>query len=199
MFRIVAFIFLILIGSISAFAQEVEMTLDSAKVANDSLVTLKNGKVVNIKSYSARFNPRKALLYSAILPGAGQVYNKKYWKVPLVYGGFVILGSFAAAYNSLYNKYRHELIGVVADPNFPTSKGYTEAQLRTVVDTYRRQRDFFIIINGFWYLLQLVDAHVDAHLKDFDLNPQLKLSLRPDVQQNGLTGRTNGFAITLTF
>ncbi len=105
----------------------------------------------------------------------------------------------AVVYNNFYFKYRAELISVVADPTFPTTYGYTEAQLRTVVDTYRRQRDYFIVLGGFLYVLQFVDAHVDAHLKEFDLNPQLKLSWEPSVQQSPLIGSITGVALTLKF
>jgi len=196
MCKVAAIVFTLFI-SISSFAQETKSTLDSVKAVPDSLVTLKNGKVVSIKAYASRYNPRRAILLAAVVPGLGQVYNKKYWKLPLVYGGFIALGYMAINSDQKYNFYRGQLFNLIADPTFKTV--LPDAQLRLLVDGYRRQRDFFIILNGFMYLLQLVDAHVDAHLKEFDLNPQLKLSFRPDSQQNPITGRINGFAITLTF
>jgi Family of unknown function (DUF5683) len=167
--------------------------------SNDSTFINSRGKVINIKTYSKRFQPRKALLYSAIVPGLGQAYNKKYWKLPIIYGGFIMLGTVVVVYNNFYVKYRNELISVVADPTYPTTYGYTEEQLRTVVDTYRRQRDYFIVLSGFLYVLQFIDAHVDAHLKEFDLNPQLKLSLEPSVQQNALIGSISGVSLVLKF
>ncbi len=182
----------------SAIAQDVEIVRDTIP-STDSLLIRKGGKVITIESYAKRFQPRKALLYSAIVPGMGQVYNKKYWKVPLVYGGLISLTYLAIQYNKLYIKYSDQLYGVLETPSIPSPNGYTESQLRTLIDTYRRQRDYFIILDGFMYILQIVDAHVDAHLKEFDLNPQLKVSIHPTVQQNGLTGRTSGFSITLKF
>ncbi|CAN5260954.1 hypothetical protein BH09BAC3_BH09BAC3_22790 [soil metagenome] len=202
--RVIAILFLVVISACS-FGQEIKTMndtlkspIDTVKAPTDSLVTLKNGKVVSVKEYAARYNPRKALLYAAIVPGMGQIYNKKYWKVPLVWGGMTALVIQTGIFDQGYTKYRNQLFSYLADPvNYQPD--FSEAQLRTLIDGYRRQRDFFIILTGIVYLLQMVDAHVDAHLKEFDLNPQLKLSVRPDTQQNNMIGRSNGFAITLIF
>lgn len=180
-----------------ALAQKVEVEKDTTKT--DSLIIRRRGKVINPEEYSARYVPRKALLYSAALPGMGQVYNKKYWKLPIVYGGFYMLTYVAFRYNDLYNQYKKELYDVVRDNTYVPPSGYTEQQLRSVTEYYRRQRDFFLILDGMWYLLQLVDAHVDAHLREFDLNPQLKVSLGPSMQYNPLIGSAPGFGITVKF
>lgn len=180
----------------TAIAQKVEVETDTTLV--DSLIIRRRGKIIDPKAYAERFVPRKALLYSAVLPGMGQVYNKKYWKLPLVYGGFYMLTYIAFGYNDLYNEYKAELFEVVRDPRYVPPSGYTESQLRSVTEYYRRQRDFFLILDGFWYILQIVDAHVDAHLREFDLNPQLKVSLGPGMQSNPLIGAVPGFGITLT-
>jgi len=157
--------------------------------------------VVNIKSYAARFDPRKAMFYSAILPGAGQVYNKKYWKVPLVYGGLLGLLAVVKFYNDAEVKYKGELFYLLNHPGTnPTTQTYpgtynTQTTLRRVVDQARRERDYFTILTGFMYILQLVDAHVDAHLKEFDLNPQLHVRVEPSV----LPGNALGMGLTLKF
>ena len=88
---------------------------------------------------------------------------------------------------------------LLSTPGSTSPDGFSETQLRSITDTYRRQRDYFLILNAFWYILQMVDAHVDAHLKEFDLNPQLKLGLSPAVQQNYITGQTSGLTLTLKF
>lgn len=191
-------LFIILFCSYSVLAQ-VEVVTDTTRSEGDSLVILRRGKVITAEQYAARYVPRKALLYSAVLPGMGQVYNKKYWKVPIVYGGFFLLTSVAFAYNDLYNEYKIELYAVVRDPAYEPPSGYTEQQLRSVTEFYRRQRDFFLILDGLWYLLQAVDAHVDAHLRDFDLNPQLKMSLAPSIQQHPFFGQASGVSLTFTF
>lgn len=189
-----------------AFAGHGQNTkLDSIKVlqadtvsglSSDSVV--RRGKVISIKSYTAKFNPRKALLYSAILPGAGQVYNKKYWKVPLVYGGIVGLGLVVDFYNQANNKYRNQLFTIL-NGQLPGPGDLTENQLRTIIDQSRRQRDYFMIFVGFFYILQMVDAHVDAHLKEFDVNPRLRARIEPAMDNSYLTGSTVGLALTLRF
>jgi hypothetical protein len=179
-----------------------ELKKDSIAISPSDSIYLRKGKVVSIETYARRFNPRKALLYSAILPGMGQVYNKKYWKVPLVYGGLISLGLVVDFYNQSGIKFRNELFdllngpsGVLRSPNL----GFTEAQLRNGIELARRQRDYFLIFTGFVYLLQLIDAHVDAHLKEFDLNPKLKVMLEPMMDSNYYTGTSTGLSIKLRF
>jgi hypothetical protein len=155
---------------------------------------------VELQSYATRYDPRKAILYAAILPGLGQIYNKKYWKLPLVYGGFIGFGYGISFYQKGYTKYKSELFDIL-EPDAPllSPSGFTEDQLRTIVDRYRRQRDFFIILMAGMYLLQMVDAHVDAHLKEFDLNPNLHVRLEPTWESDTQLGRSAGFSIKLRF
>jgi hypothetical protein len=189
----------ILIFSLPASGQTVDVIRDTVPALSDTVFIRKGGKVYTAATYAKRFQPRKALLFAAMVPGLGQIYNRKYWKLPLVYGGIASLTYMVVAYNNRYVKYKGELFSLLADPNFVTTNKYTESQLRTLVDTYRRERDYFLILDGFMYILQMVDAHVDAHLKEFDLNPQLKMSLRPGVQQNPMFGRASGITLTFTF
>ena len=184
---------------ISTFSFSQDTPPDTAKVSSDS-VFIKKGKVISIETYSKRFNPRKALLYSAILPGLGQIYNKKYWKVPLVYGGLIGLISVVDFYNKAGIKFRNDLFDLLNNGGtLSPSLGLSEAQLRTIIDSARRQRDYFLIITGFFYVLQLIDAHVDAHLKEFDLNPKLKVKIEPMMDSNYYTGTSTGIAIKLRF
>jgi hypothetical protein len=153
-----------------------------------------------IANYIKRFNPRKALFYSAIIPGMGQVYNKKYWKVPLVYGGFYTGVFLADFYQEQFIKYKNDLFTMLNDPSITRSpSGLTQEQLRTIINKARRQRDFWCIITGVWYMLQMVDAHVDAHLKEFDVNPQLKVSIEPMMESDQMIGRSTGFSLKLKF
>jgi hypothetical protein len=154
---------------------------------------------VDLKTYADRYNPRRALLYAAVLPGLGQVYNKKYWKLPLVYGGLGATGYALRFYQQGYSKYRGELFEILQTGASVSRSGFTETQLRTLIDRYRRERDFMVIVMGGVYILQMIDAHVDAHLKEFDLNPQLKLSIRPVAEQSLITGRTAGLGLFLRF
>ena len=162
---------------------------------------------VAIKSYAERYDPRKAILYAAIVPGLGQIYNKKYWKLPLVYGGFYAIGYHIDLYNDFYTEYKGYLFDNIEsgigeneeNPNHPPDVRLTTGQLRTIVDKSRRERDFMIILMGGMYILQMIDAHVDSHLKEFDLNPKLQVSIEPTIQQNAWTGRTTGMALVLKF
>ena len=176
---------------------QAQVKADSTVGLSSDSVRLKNGKVVNIRSYAARFDPRKAMFYSAILPGAGQIYNKKYWKVPLVYGGILGLVAVVKFYNDAEVKYKDQLFYLLNNPNVLLYPGTSndQATLRRVVDQARRQRDYFAILTGFMYILQMVDAHVDAHLKEFDLNPQLHVRLEPSV----MPGNALGMGLTLRF
>lgn len=175
---------------------------DSVVVERDTLI-VESKDTTLIKSYATRYNPRKALLYAAILPGLGQIYNKKYWKLPLVYGGFISIGYGINFYNGLYKEYKSTLFtnlelgygeNDIRDGTRTTTRGY-----RVAVDRAKRERDFMIICMGAMYILQIVDAHVDAHLKEFDVNPNLQVSLEPRMEQNSLTGRQTGVALVIRF
>ena len=168
--------------------------------AQDSVrVVTSSSDTVQIKSYAERYDPRKALLYAAVLPGLGQIYNKKYWKLPLVYGGFIGIGYAINFYQDGYTRYRGELFQVLESNVAAGPSGFTETQLRTIVDRYRRERDFMMILMGGMYILQIIDAHVDAHLKEFDLNPDLKVSIEPSFKSDMLAGQTAGIGIVLRF
>lgn len=189
-------IVLIILGAAHAEAQ------DSLIVERDT-VFQNEPDTVAIESLAKRYSPRKAILYAAIMPGLGQVYNKKYWKLPLVYGGFYAIGYYINAYNNLYTEYKGYLFenieaGRGENVENPTINR-TTGQLRTIVDKARRERDFMIILLGGMYLLQMVDAHVDSHLKEFDLNPNLQVSIEPSMRQDAWTGRTAGLSLIVRF
>jgi hypothetical protein len=197
--------YLLLLFLLPAALQAQEVAPAAAPNPADDSVYIETGRdTVLIKSYATRYDPRKALLYAAVLPGLGQIYNKKYWKLPLVYGGFGALGYAVGFYQKGYKKYKSQLFDNINDApnneNFlnPVSDLST-GQLRTIVTSYRRQRDFWLIMTGAMYLLQIVDAHVDAHLKEFDVNPNLQVSLEPLIEQDAVLGRQSGVALIIKF
>ncbi len=190
---------LIFCCSVELIAQDKTLAPDSTAVLSDSILIKKGRKKYTVESYAAKFNPRKALFYAAILPGAGQIYNKKYWKVPLVYGGMIGLIAVVKFYNDAEIKYSNELFTTLSSGAQVSTQGHKVDQLRTIVDLTRRQRDYFTIITGFFYILQMVDAHVDAHLKEFDINPRLKVKVEPSMQNNYYVGASYGMAVTLKF
>ncbi len=166
-----------------------------ANAQADSLRVIKetNADTAHVRS----LDPRKALFYSAVFPGLGQIYNGKYWKLPFVYGGFVATIMVVDFYQQNYVTFRDELYTYLATGT--SASGRTESNLRFIVDKARRERDYYVILTGFWYLLQIVDAHVDAHLQDFKINKEMKISLHPSVDQNMMIGRTTGITLTLKF
>ena len=193
-------ILLLLSGSARTMAQ------DSLTVIPNDTVVAGTPDTVLLKSYASRYDPRKALLYAAVMPGLGQIYNKKYWKLPLVYGGFFGIGYAINFYQGNYTDYKAKLFynldhGLKGDNDRRPNEvnAYTTGQLRTIVDKSRRERDFWVIMMGAMYLLQIVDAHVDAHLKEFDLNPTFKVSFRPSISQDELLGRQNSMTVVLKF
>ena len=172
----------------------------------DSLI-VESQDTVLLKSYASRYNPRRALLLAAVMPGLGQVYNKKYWKLPLVYGGMFATGYAINYYNELYREYKFVLYTALenglqenqidADLNLDLGMKTTVRGYRNAVDKAQRERDFMLIIMGLVYVLQIVDAHVDSHLKEFDLNPKLQVRLEPMIEQNSLIGRQTGLSLVI--
>ncbi|MCD4772573.1 MAG: hypothetical protein K8R41_04205 [Bacteroidales bacterium] len=136
-----------------------------------------------------KHSPKKATLYSAVLPGMGQAYNKKYWKIPVIYAGFGVLSYFIISNRSEYLKFREAYDYVIAGDstiqiNNDYADKYSSDQLLSARDFYRRNMEFSIILSGFWYILNIVDASVDAHLFDYDISDNLSLHIEPLVKSN---------------
>lgn len=142
--------------------------------------------------------PKKAVLYAAIFPGLGQIYNRKYWKLPIVYGG--LMGCVYAItwnnknYQDYTNAFRDlksddpeknnswvDFIPYGADPKNYISNRSFEDRLKRGRSYFRRYRDLSIIITTGVYLLCIVDAYVDAELFDFDISPNLSMRCSPLV------------------
>lgn len=130
---------------------------------------------------SAKQRANKAALYSAILPGSGQVLNKKYWKVPVLYAGFGTLVYFIQQNQKNYTTYKDAfLFRNDSDPStvdeFPN---LTNDDLKVRKDFYRRNRDLSYILTGVVYTLNIIDAYVDAQLRDFDVSENLSMKTGP--------------------
>ena len=153
---------------------------------------------------------KKATTLSFICPGAGQVYNKSYWKVPIVIGGMVSMG-YVIDWNTRGFKRYKSAYDLRNDfdqnpGNYPdgVSKDefngrYSASYLKNLRDAYRRNRDLSIIITAAVYAFQVVDAHVDAHLKDFDVSDNLTVSLEPmfDYQYLPIHGSNPVYGLNL--
>ncbi|MCF8276440.1 MAG: hypothetical protein K9J17_06880 [Flavobacteriales bacterium] len=164
---------------------------------NDTIAQVEQADSVIVKKHS----PVRASIMSTALPGLGQVYNGKWWKVPIIYGAFGGL-----IYSSVFNDmkcrtYRTAyLIRVDGDPNTKDEfvGVYSDANLRELVDFYKRNRDLSLIFTGVIYALNIIDATVDAHLKGFDVSDDLTLKVRPAMQLIGPEFTpTPTFALTL--
>lgn len=153
-------------------------------------------------------SPRRAALLSALLPGAGQVYNhlampkgKKnaFWKVPLIYAGLGVTGYFAIQNNiqrnKLKNEYTYRVENGSPNPDNPDLFQYDNQGILTLYQGAERSRDLMIFACIAVYALNILDAHVSAHFVEFDVSEDLTLNLRPSLQQLN----TPGLALTLNF
>ena len=122
--------------------------------------------------------PKKAALYSAILPGAGQVYTKKYWKVPIIYGGLITSAYYINESNDLYQLYKSTYLNRL-DGDFTDNLNYSDSDLRTLTEHYRRNREVSALLFTLTYILNIVDASVNAHLFDYDVSEDLSLLIQP--------------------
>lgn len=151
----------------------------------------------------------KALLYSAIIPGGGQFYNRKYWKIPIVYGGFVALGVAIEFNQRYYSEFVREL-NYRGDGDPLTEPKYDETAIPNsrIIEArnyYRRYRDLCIIGVGVMYGLNIVDAYVDAELSNFDISEDLSLRFNPyldavpSATAAGRPAAAAGLSLTLQF
>lgn len=144
--------------------------------------------------------PAKAAFYSAVLPGLGQIYNKKYWKIPLVYGAIGTSTYFYIDNQKKYNLYRDEyknrLEGKKSDSEFLAR--LSESQLTTAQKEYQRYKDLSALFIVGFYVLNIIDANIDAALSQFNVDE--RLAFKPAVMKNDITLNTNfGFALNYSF
>lgn len=143
-------------------------------------------------------NPRKATILSAVLPGAGQVYNGKAWKVPILYAGFITDIYFINFNNKRYQVFRQALFNLDdGEPNiFPNLN--RQALVRNV-DYWRSNRDMTILLLGAIYALNIIDANVDAHLSGFDISDDLALGIEPHFETFSAQNQSLGITLKLKF
>lgn len=143
-------------------------------------------------------NPRKATILSAILPGAGQVYNGKAWKVPLLYAGFMTDIYFIGYNNKRYQTFREALFAYDDGDQSQFPSLNREALVRNV-DYWRQNRDLTILLLAGIYALNLIDANVDAHLSGFNISDDLALKFEPNVGTFAASGSSMGLTMKLQF
>ena len=142
-------------------------------------------------------DPKKATMLSALLPGAGQVYNGKTWKVPILYAGILTDVYFIQYNHKRYERFRDALFALdKGEPNqFPS---LNRAALVRNVDYWRQNRDLTLLLMLGIYALNLVDANVDAHLSGFDISEDLTLKIAPQIGTLSASS-TTGLSFTLQF
>ncbi len=159
-------------------------------------------------------NPTKATWLALVIPGGGQIYNRKFWKLPIFYGGFAgcayaltwnnkMYKDYSAAYKDAANgNWNSTSITDLLPPNYKYSQSQLTEVLRKRKDTYRRYRDLSIFAFIGVYLLSVVDAYVDAELSNFDIGPDLSMSVEPaviDSRMVGSSSRTVGVQCSFRF
>lgn len=149
-------------------------------------------------------NPTKATWLALVIPGGGQIYNRKYWKLPIFYGGFAGCAYALTWNNKMYKDYstaykdamngnmQSSSITDLLPPGYTVSESQLKELLRKRKDTYRRYRDLSIFAFIGVYLLSVVDAYVDAELSNFDITPDLSMRVEPTViNSNQISNSSN--------
>lgn len=168
----------------------------------DSIFLMTDNTIYEFQSVS-ELDPNKAAFLSAILPGLGQAYNNQYWKIPLIYGGGLIFAHYINYNNRIYYEMQNALVAQTDQTsltvNFYKDIFGTTTTLENNRDTFRRNRDFLIILTSAFYLLNVADAHISAHLNEFEVNENLSMSIFPSFQSTPLISRAAGFSVSINF
>ncbi len=185
--RNIFFLLVIIIFSLQLSAQEIEEEVsDTLSISRGQDLAIGDTLTVSTESTVRLHSPKRAAIYSAILPGLGQLYNRKWWKLPIVYGGFAFFGITAQQNQVLYKDfkaaYEHKVLDDGTDPVNEYEAGLTPEQLLYGKRSYRRDRDYMIILSSLWYVLNIVDASVDANLFYWEVDDDLSLRLEPDFK-----------------
>lgn len=222
--------FFLLFGIYASQAQEVSSLLhsdewqltyfieegprDTIPVRDQSVVIQQQTDTIIDKKEEFKPDPRKTLIFSAIFPGLGQIYNRKYWKLPILYGGFIGL-SYAISWNNRYYQDYFQAYKDIMDEDPETNSWHNFLRygqdpesvdttwlkdvLRRGKNYYRRYRDLSIIGTVALYGLSIMDAYVDAQLFEFDITPDLSMRVEPAVIQKNSYYAANAFGIHCSF
>lgn len=210
-------ILLLMLFCLPAIVQGEEQDNFAFRKDSSQLIDASELQVDTLPAVSWRPNPIRAVWLGAICPGLGQMYNRSWWKVPIVYGalmgcGYAIMtnqtsyNEYKRAYIDLYNDYHSEAgvdeTDMTRSYNAILPNGYTIARmggsssyidkLQNWQNTYRRYRDLSIVVTIAVYALSLVDAYVDAQLFDFDISPDLSMQVEPTIYFDPINSRANG-------
>lgn len=192
------FFFLFMLHDTKIFAQEKGDTL--LLKGNTRADSTGKNLLATDTATKKKHNPKIATIRSAILPGWGQAYNKKYWKIPIIYGA---LGTTAGVffYNLKTYKLLREAVVLLSDTIqgnnnqvAPIVRGWPLESIRTLRNSFRQNIDYSVLFFLLFWGLNIVDATVDAHLQAFDVSPDISMKIRP-----GLNSNNNGPGISFVF
>lgn len=188
--------------------QSIYILLICFLLGNIEVMAQKDQKVIfvaadTIENKINPLGPSKAAFYSAILPGLGQAYNKKYWKMPIVYGALGV-SIYAYVWNkNKYDGYRDAykerlILGTNSTDAYNGSNGvfFRPDQLITAQKFHQRNRDLSLLVTAAIYVLNIIDANVDAHLRQFNVNG--KLTVTPDIYDNNF-GDSRNLGLTINY
>lgn len=209
------FFFLVLVLSCFVSISQNHKTKDSTSLSKQESFVFKEKKAAPVKPRHT-LNPMAASLLSAVLPGSGQFYNRKYWKAPIVWGGAATLYTVYNFYNRKHNFYHQiaiyndrysseEFLTPFVDAN---RKEFTSETTNYIVnleqsillkrsDNARARKQQFVLYGALFYIAQIVDATVDAHFDGFDVSKELTLNISPAYFQN--TPFANGVRFSISF
>lgn len=193
-------VILFLFGLIISWSSLSQVPKDSTK--NTTIDELKVEQALTKSLEIDPLRPAKAAFYSAILPGLGQAYNKKYWKIPIVLGaltgGFLVYDFNNTQYNRFRDAFKRRLAGFTDDEFFGngTTPSISDDGLIRAQRQFRRNRDLATIVTVGIYILNIIDANVDAHLLQFNVDKNL--AMRPHFQYNAMENSSD-VGVTLNF
>ena len=181
----------------------------SGRSAETAVATTTSGQRVTLQQ-QARISaivPRRATIRSLMLPGLGQIYNRQYWKVPVIYAGLGVAVGFFSWNQQLYTQYltgyREACGSAAVNPLFGTKTAVVGGTIRTVdylkraTEQYGRQRDLTVILTVAGWLLNAVEANVAAHLMTFDISDDLSIRVKPDLLSGAGTGVVPGLRVSI--
>ena len=168
----------------------------------DTTLSKKQNKVIKIKEDFIPI-PKKALLYSSVLPGAGQIYNRKYWKLPLVfsaYGGLIYAFDFNGSQHKKFKQaYEYRVDGDDStDADELINSAVTDDAIKRARDSARKNLELTYMAAVVVHALNGIEAFVDAHLRNFDVSEDLSLSIRPTFESSTI-GVQSGVGLFVTF
>ena len=138
--------------------------------------------------------PKRAGLYSTILPGAGQVYTKKYWKVPIIYAGLITSAYYIKESHDSYGLYKQTYLNRLNGNRTDEFINIDEGDLLILTEHYRRNTEISALLFTLTYILNIVDASVSAHLFDYDISEDISLHIQPIYMRKE---NTNGLSLSI--